>query len=68
MKTKKFNTKLVLNKETIADLGNNEMKDVYGGDDTNGDTVTGTYIWVFCSKICSRNACGTLPGTDCTAC
>jgi natural product precursor len=31
MKTKSFEKKLTLNKKTIADLSNGEMKDVYGG-------------------------------------
>ena len=30
MKTKKINKKLSLNKETVADLAINEMKEVYG--------------------------------------
>jgi hypothetical protein len=68
MKTKKLNKKLFLNKETIADLGNSGMNDVYGGVGTTGDTYTGTFVWVFCSKICTRNACGSVPDTDCTNC
>lgn len=31
MKTKTFERKLTLNKKTIDDLSNGEMKDVYGG-------------------------------------
>jgi hypothetical protein len=34
MKTKKFDKKLVLSKETVADLNGNEMKVVYGGNRT----------------------------------
>jgi len=33
MKTKKFSKKLTLNKKTIADLNNGEMKNVHGGGD-----------------------------------
>ena len=33
MKSKKFNRKLVLNKNTIADLSIIELKDIYGGAD-----------------------------------
>ena len=35
MKTKKFAKKLVLSKNTVADLNGNEMKVVYGGLATN---------------------------------
>lgn len=31
MKTKKFQKKLTLNKKTIADLSNRQLKKVYGG-------------------------------------
>jgi hypothetical protein len=31
MKTRKFDKKLVLSKETVADLTGNEMRAVYGG-------------------------------------
>lgn len=31
MKPKTFNTKLVLNKKTVANLDNGEMEDIYGG-------------------------------------
>lgn len=31
MKTKKFSSKLRLSKETVANLNNTDMKDVYGG-------------------------------------
>jgi hypothetical protein len=31
MKTKKFNKKLTLNKKTISNLENGQMKDAYGG-------------------------------------
>jgi len=40
MKTKKFSKKLTLNKKTIADLINSEMKGVYGGGPlTDADTI-----------------------------
>jgi len=32
MKTKKFSKKLILNKKTVADLNNKEMREVVGGD------------------------------------
>jgi hypothetical protein len=31
MKSKNFNKRLVLNKKTVANLGNNEMRDIQGG-------------------------------------
>ncbi len=67
MKTKKFDQKLALNKSTIANLDISAMNDVHGGVEIGGGGG-GTFVWVFCSKICSRNACGSLPDTNCTNC
>jgi len=40
MKTKNFNKKLVLNKKNIADLSDNSMGNVNGGEDTRSVTPT----------------------------
>jgi natural product precursor len=47
MKTKKFNKKLALNKNTIANLGNQEMISVKGGEFTD-DTCGSCYPQTFC--------------------
>lgn len=56
MKKKKFNKKLVLNKRTITNLGNGEMRILNGGDLT--DT---------CPRQCSEppEACDTWPVLQC---
>ena len=36
MKTKKFNKRLTLNKKTVSDLNDKEMKDLHGGAGTFG--------------------------------
>jgi hypothetical protein len=43
MKKVKFNSKLSLNKETVANLNNSELNNVKGGE-TNGVTV----CWAIC--------------------
>ena len=54
MKTKKLEKKLVLNKKTIADLINNEMKKVHGG-------VSVDTCWTDCRSRCATDdCCGTL--------
>jgi len=50
MKTKKLDKKLVLNKKTIADLFDNEMKNVYGG--ASLDTC-----WTDCRTLCATEDC-----------
>ncbi len=45
MKPKNFSKKLILNKKTIADLNNKEMKDVVGGVKTRIDCTWGTCIF-----------------------
>jgi hypothetical protein len=49
MKTKKLSKKLVLNKKTIANLKNDEMKGVYGGE-------IATTLWSNCI-LCSYPVC-----------
>lgn len=34
MKTKNFSKRLVLNKKTVANLNNHDMKNIYGGRET----------------------------------
>ena len=50
MKTKKLEKKLVLNKKTIADLINSEMKKVYGG-------VSVDTCWTDCRTRCATEGC-----------
>ena len=65
MKCKKFEKKLVLNKETIADLKTEEMKDAAGG-------MTGPYCFTWL-LTCGPNSCNldicytldTAPGIIC---
>lgn len=54
MKTEKFAKKLSLNKKTIADLGNGEMKVIQGGKEN-------TVPWSNCYL------CYTAPWTNCDA-
>jgi natural product precursor len=51
MKTKTFEKKLSLNKKTVVDLDNREMKKIYGG------ISTGVYTcypctYAMCTEIC----------------
>jgi len=57
MKTKKFSKKLTLNKKTIADLNNGEMKVVRGGINEPPRRVTET------CQTCDNSI---PPGTCCT--
>jgi bacteriocin-like protein len=58
MKKVKFNGKLSLNKETIANLNNNELNNVKGGaEDTKGPNC------VINTKA-SCGSCGVCPTTD----
>ncbi len=65
MKIKKFNKRLSLNKKTIADLNNKEMKNLHGGGPVSELTdcpscratvccppTLGTACWVSCVEIC----------------
>ncbi len=53
MKTKKLNKKLVFSKSTIADLGNADMKEVYGGIFSFPETICRCNSYL--SKCCSEN-------------
>ena len=55
MKSKKFEKKLVLNKKTIVNLGNNELGNVKGGDQ-------GSAIW---SNCCQFNSWAVNDQTEC---
>ena len=63
MKTKIFRKKMVLNKRTIANLNNHEMKDVYGGIDythrTNCECNTLRSCWTdaTCCGPCETESC-----------
>ncbi|MCP5104684.1 MAG: hypothetical protein GY950_14970 [bacterium] len=60
MKQKMFDKKLSLNKKTIANLGNGEMKEVNGGID---DTT-----WLISLRYPNNHSCecfGTTPVVDC---
>ncbi|MDQ1352128.1 MAG: hypothetical protein QG657_2434 [Acidobacteriota bacterium] len=51
MKTKNLKKKLVLNKDTIANLANGELKAVYGGASELPTCATGCKI-TFCASNC----------------
>ena len=59
MKTNHFRKKLVLNKNTIADLNNKGMKDVVGG-------MPPPTWWTECISICK--CLSDSGGQPCTAC
>jgi hypothetical protein len=65
MKQKKFNKKLILNKKTIANLNNGEMKDVNGGKDdiSNSLCITCFTCDTDCGATCFGVTCPTRTGT-----
>lgn len=63
MKTKKFEKKLVLNKKTIANLGNNELGNALGGGIP--DPTGYTCLVETCPTDCGT--CYTCP-TECNGC
>lgn len=53
MKTKTFNKKLALNKKTIVDLNNEEIKNAFGGNEENGFCgIRITYGQGSCVTVC----------------
>jgi natural product precursor len=52
MKTKKFNKILVLNKETVSNLNDNEMKSVNGGGIMSAITGCTSCMSISCLFIC----------------
>jgi hypothetical protein len=52
MKTKNLKKKLVLNKDTIANLANGDMKAVYGGATERATCATGC-LNTFCASNCA---------------
>lgn len=58
MKTKKFSKKLVLSKQTIVNLGNDEMNKLKGGKTVETCDLTGVYcahcisVWPIILSIC----------------
>jgi hypothetical protein len=64
MKTKKFDKKLVLNKKTISNLGNGQMKHVYGAAITDVEykltvgIVTPPYTCYSCPNCPAPTLCG----------
>ncbi|MDQ1354004.1 MAG: hypothetical protein QG657_4313 [Acidobacteriota bacterium] len=52
MKPKNFNKKLMLNKKTVAHLGNNEMNAAHGGRPVSLDGECPTYGKVSCPTVC----------------
>ncbi len=64
MKQKKFDKRLSLNKNTIANLGNNEMNELHGG-------ISGSRCGnETCFWVCDTNRfnCPSAPWTNCTNC
>jgi len=51
MKPKNFSKKLILNKKTVADLNNKEMKEVVGGFPNTPPCFTFSY-WPIACKAC----------------
>ena len=67
MKTKKFNKKLSLNKKTIADLNEEEMKKAIGG--VSGvDTTCLETMLITCGVQSCGTICFTLPNKACISC
>lgn len=67
MKQRKFNQKLFLNKNTVADLQDDAVQQAKGG------AVTGfacTSVVIFCDHRCVTDEvnCPSAPWTNCTAC
>ena len=60
MKSKQFNKKLVLKKNTIANLDNKGMASVYGGDPV---TYEKTVCFTICATECPR--CPTMMPSRC---
>ena len=50
MKSKRFNKKMVLNKKTVANLNNGEMREVNGGNQICPDKIT--YQAGSCPTVC----------------
>lgn len=68
MKAKKFNTRLMLNKNTIANLNNSDMNGVHGGDLTVGPNCTGVNCTQIPCNTLRRTVCFTECYTDCPFC
>ena len=66
MKTKKFEKKLLLNKNTVAHLQVGAMEEVKGGDTTG----CGSSSPILCDHNCQTDwyDCPSAPWTNCTAC
>lgn len=64
MKTKRFSKKLVLKKETIADLTRKDMKSINGGiitADPNAIGINTNGIWCYTANYCTiLNSCITV--------
>ncbi len=56
MKAKKLNQKLLLNKQTIADLNLNEMKEAVGGEDPSHATAC-----ILCYTFIIGTSCNPCP-------
>jgi hypothetical protein len=68
MKSKKFEKKLALNKKTIADLSNGQLKQVKGGCMSAGETSCQTYT-CFTDGCCLSDWCYTQSiGPHCLYC
>lgn len=52
MKTKKFNKRLALNKNTVANLNNGDMRSIYGGSDTTPTRCIVTMDITNCQTDC----------------
>jgi hypothetical protein len=63
MKTKKFNKKLSLNKETISHLNSGQLQNVYGGGENQEDPLPATNS---CLITCTCNCTGSC-NTQCNS-
>lgn len=68
MKTRKFDKKLTLNKETVSNLNNGQMKLAYGGAPPT-DVVYEKTVGGVAPPIVTCNTCGVCqPGIEDSAC
>ncbi|MCU0290004.1 MAG: class I lanthipeptide [Acidobacteria bacterium] len=69
MKTKKIDKKLILNKNTISNLGNEEMNRLKGGETLRTECFTACATGCYaCSEITFCSHCMTDEYTICVAC
>jgi hypothetical protein len=64
MKTKKFDQRLALNKETVADLNNSQLDAVHGGDVASKLLSACCPTAHTCGNSCGGTACETVCGSE----